>query len=318
MLNLDKLLQRMAGSCLPGKKSLMKKDALLEKISRFDKLPMLPDVAMRIIDLSNDPDLYASKVAEVISTDPVLSARLLQVSNSSMFPFRREITNLNEALAILGVQLTMSIAVGFAIIDMMRARESEESGFNHDAFWRKSVLSAIAAIEMCNKLKAVQQGDLFVAALMQDIGMVALENIAGKKYAQLVNSARSHLDLVELERRVFGIDHAEVGTAILTRWKLPQLHIDAVRNSHHLLEAKPMDQLNDLEYSVAFSGLLAEQWIAETPYAEQLNASIKRSITRISEEGLKHIVSNTVEAIPGANEVFKMTLLEQGQLPAID
>ena len=171
---------------------------------------------------------------------------------------------------------------------------------------------------MCNKLKAVQQGDLFVAALMQDIGMVALENIAGKKYAQLVNSARSHLDLVELERRVFGIDHAEVGTAILTRWKLPQLHIDAVRNSHHLLEAKPMDQLNDLEYSVAFSGLLAEQWIAETPYAEQLNASIKRSITRISEEGLKHIVSNTVEAIPGANEVFKMTLLEQGQLPAID
>ena len=63
MLNLDKLLQRMAGSCLPGKKSLMKKDALLEKISRLDKLPMLPDVAMRIIDLSNDPDLYASKVA---------------------------------------------------------------------------------------------------------------------------------------------------------------------------------------------------------------------------------------------------------------
>lgn len=279
---------------------------------------MLPDVAVRIIDLSNDPDLYASKVAEVIGNDPVLSARLLQVSNSSMFPFRREITNLNEALAVLGVQLTMSIAVGFAIIDMMRSRESEDSGFNHDAFWRKSVLGAIAAIEMRSEMNNVQQGDLFVAALMQDIGMVALENIAGKKYAQIVNSARSHLDLVELERRVFGIDHAEVGTAMLKRWNLPQMHVDAVRHSHDLLETKPVDSLSELEYSVAFSGLLAEQWIAESAQPEHLDHSIKHSLARITEEGFKKIVSNTVEAIPGANEVFRMTLLAPDQIPSVE
>ncbi len=279
---------------------------------------MLPDVAVRIIDLSNDPDLYASKVAEVIGNDPVLSARLLQVSNSSMFPFRREITNLNEALAVLGVQLTMSIAVGFAIIDMMRSREAEDSGFNHDAFWRKSVLGAIAAIEMRSEMNNVQQGDLFVAALMQDIGMVALENIAGKKYAQIVNSARSHLDLVELERRVFGIDHAEVGTAMLKRWNLPQMHVDAVLHSHDLLETKPVDSLSELEYSVAFSGLLAEQWIAESAQPEHLDHSIKHSLARITEEGFKKIVSNTVEAIPGANEVFRMTLLAPDQIPSVE
>ena len=190
----------------------MNKEALLEKVRHSDQLPMLPDVAVRIIDMSNDNELYAAKISEIIANDAVLSARLLQVSNSSIFPFRHEITNLNQALAILGIQLTMSIAIGFAIIDMMRSRETKDSGFNHDAFWRKSVLSAIAAIEMRSELSGVEQGDLFVAALMQDIGMIGLETFEGKKYTQLVNGARSHLDLLELERRMFGIDHAEIGT----------------------------------------------------------------------------------------------------------
>ena len=175
----------------------MDKEALLEKVRHSDQLPMLPDVAVRIIDMSNDRELYAAKISEVIANDPVLSARLLQVSNSSIFPFRREITNLNQALAILGIQLTMSIAIGFAIIDMMRKCESKDSGFNHDAFWRKSVLGAIAAIEMRSELNGVEQGDLFVAALMQDVGMIALETFEGQKYTQLVNGARSHLDLLE-------------------------------------------------------------------------------------------------------------------------
>jgi len=216
----------------------MNKEALLEKVRHSDQLPMLPEVAVRIIDMSNDRELYAAKISEVIANDPVLSARLLQVSNSSVFPFRHEITNLNQALAILGIQLTMSIAIGFAIVDMMRNCESKDSGFDHDAFWRKSVLGAIAAIEMRSELKGVEQGDLFVAALMQDVGMIALEHFEGEKYTQLVKGARSHLDLIELERRMFGVDHAEIGAAILERWHLPDIHINAVRSSHWMTAFK--------------------------------------------------------------------------------
>ncbi|MDG1938135.1 MAG: HDOD domain-containing protein, partial [Pseudomonadales bacterium] len=235
----------------------MNKETLLENLRHSDQLPMLPDVAVRIIEMSNDSDLYATKVSEVIANDPALSARLLQVSNSSIFPSRHEITNLNQALTILGIQLTMSIAIGVAIIDMMRSRESADSDFNHDAFWRKSVLGAIAGIEMRSELSGVEQGDLFIAALMQDIGMIALETLEGKKYTQIVNGARSHLDLIELERRMFGVDHAEIGAVILERWHLPSMHIQSVRNSHYLLEAKSITSLSELEYAVAFSGLLA-------------------------------------------------------------
>jgi HD-like signal output (HDOD) protein len=295
----------------------MNKEALLDKVRHSDQLPMLPEVAVRIIDMSNDRELYAAKISEVIANDPVLSARLLQVSNSSIFPFRHEITNLNQALAILGIQLTMSIAIGFAIVDMMRNCESKDSGFDHDAFWRKSVLGAIAAIEMRSELKGVEQGDLFVAALMQDVGMIALEHFEGEKYTQLVKGARSHLDLIELERRMFGIDHAEIGAAILERWHLPDIHINAVRSSHYLLEAKSITELTELEYAVALSGMLAEQWISESLSQQSLDDSIQRALERIGEQGYKNVINKTMDAVPDANELFKMSLLSAEQITDI-
>ncbi|MBT6579071.1 MAG: HDOD domain-containing protein [Cellvibrionales bacterium] len=295
----------------------MNKEALLDKVRHSDQLPMLPEVAVRIIDMSNDRELYAAKISEVIANDPVLSARLLQVSNSSVFPFRHEITNLNQALAILGIQLTMSIAIGFAIVDMMRNCESKDSGFDHDAFWRKSVLGAIAAIEMRSELKGVEQGDLFVAALMQDVGMIALEHFEGEKYTQLVKGARSHLDLIELERRMFGVDHAEIGAAILERWHLPDIHINAVRSSHYLLEAKSITELTELEYAVALSGMLAEQWISESLSQQSLDDSIQRALERIGEQGYKNVINKTMDAVPDANELFKMSLLSAEQITDI-
>jgi|SaaInlLV_10m_DNA_1039704.scaffolds.fasta_scaffold30821_1 HD-like signal output (HDOD) protein len=295
----------------------MNKEALLDKVRHSDQLPMLPEVAVRIIDMSNDRELYAAKISEVIANDPVLSARLLQVSNSSIFPFRHEITNLNQALAILGIQLTMSIAIGFAIVDMMRNCESKDSGFDHDAFWRKSVLGAIAAIEMRSELKGVEQGDLFVAALMQDVGMIALEHFEGEKYTQLVKGARSHLDLIELERRMFGVDHAEIGAAILERWHLPDIHINAVRSSHYLLEAKSITELTELEYAVALSGMLAEQWISESLSQQSLDDSIQRALERIGEQGYKNVINKTMDAVPDANELFKMSLLSAEQITDI-
>ena len=293
------------------------KEAILEKIHQTDRLPVLPATAVNIIALSNDGELYPAKVAPVISQDPLLAARLLSVANSAMFSLGREITNLTEALSILGVDLTMSIAVGFVLVDSMREDESVETGFNYDLFWRKSVLGAVAAVELKAELSGVNQGDLFVAALMQDIGVVALDSIVGRQYVAMVNGARSHLDLVEMERRAFGLDHAEIGGAVLQRWGLPALHCNAVERSHHLLDKKPLADIDDLQFGVAFSGMLAEQWMAEMETDEALDDCIQSSVARISDEGLQRAMDKTIEAVPVASEVFKLQLLDPDQLSRV-
>ena len=115
------------------------KSALTQRIVACDTLPVLPAIAMKIIELHNDDDLYAAKVAGVISQDPGLSAKLLQITNSSFFPFRREVTNITQAIAILGVNLAMSVALSSALIKMLRDSESSKHAFDHQRYWRKKV-----------------------------------------------------------------------------------------------------------------------------------------------------------------------------------
>lgn len=295
----------------------MNKEALLQKICASDKLPVLPETALKVIGLSNDPDLYPEKVHKVVALDPVLSARLLQVSNSAMFAAKSPVTNLSGAITLLGVQTTMSIAMGFAVVNGLREQEVVGADFAYDIFWRKSILGAVAAIEMRKILDSERQGDLFVATLLQDIGMLALYNIVGEKYAQIVRSSRSHQDLVELERRVFNLDHAEVSTALLKAWDLPDVLCEAVSTSHNLIDAKSTNDMSNLEYAVAMSGMLAEQWIAETERPEGLDTIIRSSVDRLGEEGLKDLVSDSVSSIPAASKMFGMQLLSNEQLACI-
>lgn len=292
----------------------MSKQALLDKITQSTKLPVLPDMAIKVMELQNDPDLYPAKVHAIIGNDPVLAARLLQVSNSSMFPCRREITDLGEAIAMLGVNMALSISMGVVVVDSLRSSEDANAHFDYQQFWRKSILGAIAANEMYAVLKVASRGELFVASLMQDIGILVLLNIVGDKYAKIVSAARSHLDLVELEKRVFGVDHAEVGEALLKAWGMPVVLQQAVGSSHALFSDSSSNNLTDLEYGTAFSGVLSELWIAESLNSEVMNNNIADYLERIGEDAYKDTVNSIVDAIPGANEVFKMELLSIEQM----
>lgn len=292
----------------------MDKQALLNKISASTRLPVLPSTVAELIRLNDDPDLYPAKVQVVLSNDPVLAARMLQVSNSALFARQRVVTDLGEALAILGVRLTMSIATGIAIIDSLRNGENVNDSFDYDIFWRKSVLGAVAANELHSELKTTSRGELFVASLLQDIGELVLLNIAGDKYARLTQAARSHFDLVELEQRVFGIDHAEVGAVLARRWGLPESIQAAIGQSHALFSEQSTYGLSDLQYGVAFAGVLSELWIAEHTQQSVLDNAIKAYLAKVGESAYQNTVASIIEAIPGANELFNMQLLSTEQM----
>jgi hypothetical protein len=103
----------------------------------------------------------------------------------------------------------------------------------------------------------------------------------------------------------------------LERWHLPDIHINAVRSSHYLLEAKSITELTELEYAVALSGMLAEQWISESLSQQSLDDSIQRALERIGEQGYKNVINKTMDAVPDANELFKMSLLSAEQITDI-
>ncbi len=292
----------------------MQKQQLLEKISQSGKLPVLPDIAVRILALRDDPDLYPAKLQAVIGTDPVLAARILQVANSAMFRRIREISDLGEAITTLGVELSLNIALGLALVAALRSDERSATEFPYELFWRKSILGAIAANEMASQFKSASRGELFIAALLQDLGMLALNSVAGERYGKLVNLARSHFDLVALEERALGVNHAEVTAMLLQRWELPATLCEAAARSHSLFAEDSTCDLSDLAYGVALAGVLAELWIADCPDQEGLNRTIRAYMDKVGEDAYRDTVASILDAIPGANQMFSIHLLSDEQM----
>ena len=91
--------------------------AELEQRLRFcGNLPSLPAVALKMVELANDPDVHLNDVARVLSMDPALVTKLFRAANSPLYGLHRKVTNLRQVLSLLGLQGTLALALGFSLI----------------------------------------------------------------------------------------------------------------------------------------------------------------------------------------------------------
>ncbi len=90
-------------------------DVLKRKLNFCATLPSLPAVAVKIIELANDPDADIGAVCQYISMDPVLSAKLLRTANTPLYKSRRIATNIRQAVSILGTHTVLVIALSFSL-----------------------------------------------------------------------------------------------------------------------------------------------------------------------------------------------------------
>ena len=164
---------------------------LRKRLEKCSTLPTLPAVAIRIVELCRKQDVDLRKLAEAIGQDPVLCARVLKVVNSAFYCFPRQIETLSHAVAILGIDAVQTIALAFSLVRGMRCNEVQ--GFDFQAFWRRSLFSAVSAQCLAKWTKMRNEEVLFLAGLMQDIGMLFLRELAPKGYGELfLQSSGSH------------------------------------------------------------------------------------------------------------------------------
>jgi len=208
----------------------------IEKFLGTDfRLPTSPAIAARILDaVRDDGDSYRS-LASVIATDPALAARLLSVGNSSLYALPHKITRIEQAVALLGLNVVKNIALSFAVV---RALESTtEFGFDFHRFLKRAVTGAVAA-EMIGKQIGHSGEDMFAGALLQDVGMLVFALVVPEDYARVLEErAVSPEPLCALEQQRFGCDHQELGAEVLRRWGLPDSLVEPIRHHHRLSPA---------------------------------------------------------------------------------
>ncbi|MGV8711651.1 MAG: HDOD domain-containing protein, partial [Nitrosomonas sp.] len=128
-------------------------DKLKSRLNYCTTLPSLPAVAIKIIELANNPEADIGETCQYISLDPVLSAKLLKTANAPLYKSRRVATNIRQAVSILGTHSVIVIALSFTLANsLMKKSPSSPLAFDHDIFWRRSVASALASRALGEKL----------------------------------------------------------------------------------------------------------------------------------------------------------------------
>lgn len=196
-------------------------------IANAENLPSPPAVAVEVLRLTRDDSVSIEELASVISRDPALAAKLLKLSNSSLFRRGDEVTTVERATMMLGLKTVKLMALSFSLAEAL-PREGG-SRYDYDAYWRHSLITAVAARSLARLVKNRLFDEGFMAGLLSRIGQLAMAETLGDQFSEVCDTVTGALPTTDSEQRVLGFDHHQVGSALLESWELPAVIVNAVR-----------------------------------------------------------------------------------------
>lgn len=193
---------------------------ILQEILNCPALPSLPQVALRVIELSQKENTSCDELARVIEHDQGLAAKILRTANSSFYGLRRPCATVNQAVVMLGFSSVKSLALGFSLVGMFTPNAA--STFDYTAYWRRGLYTAVAARRIAAEAGRYDGDEAFLGGLLQDIGMMAMYRALGERYLRVLDlTGNDHRTLVRFELSELEVQHPEVGALLARRWKLP-------------------------------------------------------------------------------------------------
>jgi HD-like signal output (HDOD) protein/GGDEF domain-containing protein len=194
--------------------------------ARAGQLYSLPAVAMKVLQLTDDAHVDARDLKQCIENDPALTGKILRVVNSSLFGLSRDVSDLHQALALLGIKPLKLLVLGFSLPGGLFAGvEAKVLGW----YWRHTLTKAVAAREISQHLWKMPGDDAFVAGLLQDLGVLLLLQQLGPPYARFLDRALAEgRDLPTMEIQAMGFAHIDLSARLLRQWNLPATLVEAV------------------------------------------------------------------------------------------
>lgn len=193
------------------------------------ELPTFSAVAVQTLTLLREEGDMAL-IAEQLMADPGLTVRMLRTVNSAAFGMRKEVTNLQYAVSLLGRSRVESLVLTAAVGDALPAMRSLDGR----AFWHTSARRACLAKRIAAHAHPASSMESFTAGLLQDMAIPFLERARPDRYPALFAEAQSDpaVSLREVEQDAFGFDHAQVGAVMAESWELPEGLVTAIA-AHH-------------------------------------------------------------------------------------
>jgi HD-like signal output (HDOD) protein len=215
----------------------------LKQLLAGAQLPALPQSAIRLLELSQDPENGPAEFAVPIESDPGLTGQVLRFVNSSYFGFSREISSVKLAITLVGIRTIKNFALWSAVFSLM---PNPKCGpFDLKSLWQDSLRRGLFARALGKLLGMKDAEDLFAAALLQDMAVPLLAKELPQQYEELLNGRQAgRARLSDLEQERFGWTHAEAAATMARGWSLPEefaVLIEVHANLDELLASKEPD-----------------------------------------------------------------------------
>lgn len=198
-------------------------------LNRVGDLPTVPMVASKVMQIVEQPEASVDDLKAVIESDPAIAGRILKVANSSLYGFSRSIETLGHAISLLGFRTVRSLVMAASLNQSFK-----HFGLTEKLLWEHAIVASTVAAALGEYGSVgVSRDEGFTVGLLHDLGKIALSNCSHDEYDRVIrttyNEGRS---FAEVEREVFGFDHAEIGAQVARKWKL-SAGLEAAIGYHH-------------------------------------------------------------------------------------
>ncbi len=259
-------------------------------------LAALPQVVMRVMDLTTDPKATAGDLEKVIGMDQALAAKILTLANSSYYGMPRQVTTLREAVVFLGFKTVRNLAMTLTTFNLFLGR-SDTPALARRALWRHSIDAAQCAHVVVGLLhptaqEAIGADQAYTCGLLHDVGKMALDQSRHALFVAITEMSRAHhVRYSVIEAQAFAFSHSQIGATLAARWNFPPVLCEAIA-FHHTPRAAELNP--KLTAAVCLANELAH-FLEEAPGSEEdaaeaaLHEACHEAMfpLRVSEDGLR-------------------------------
>ncbi|MCS7305660.1 MAG: HDOD domain-containing protein [Thermoguttaceae bacterium] len=211
--------------------------ALARLAARIGEISSLPEVVYRILSLVDDPNTGAEELSAAVRSDPALAMRVMRTVNSPYYGLEEKVSDLQQAIAILGFREIRNLAITSHVATLFRTSEGYKY-YSRRGLWQHLVATGIIARMVAHTSGGVPPHEAYLAGLLHDLGWILLDQYAHASFCQLIDALRPDLSPCQVEMELLGFTHAQLGQTVARQWNLPE-HLAAAIGFHHQPQLSP-------------------------------------------------------------------------------
>lgn len=227
------------------------------EIRRINDVVPFPPAVTEILQAVSSGDATLTRIAALIGSDPAMTAKILHVANSPFYGLRRDVTDIPQALRILGLDEIGHLVLTYQMKSRLLSLDAQQR-ISLERLWKHSVSVAITSRLLAERFRLPTEGKEYTAGLLHDMGkLVIIQHFPEQYHSVEALVAGGGITDLEAERQLLAVDHTEIGKQLGEKWRLPKEYLDAMQHHHHPSSSSAFPLLCAV---VRGADLLCEQW----------------------------------------------------------